>query len=386
MKIKIIQLIILTIVFISNFGFSEDLTFDLSPTNIIIYTSSSNALSHSITIKSVVDPNSGLEREELTNVWTITTNNTPVMISASSPDMKTLQLSQKPALGIYSIDVKLELQTTNSSHDVMASASTNITFKVFDAKFVSSQGHGLWWFNGADAQNYDESCDFSLTGLEADNKPTKWTITQGDNIITLSKNNVNTSEITTTQDNTIEVKSIGSSSSSNDVIVKITHDGKEIYQQKITVFTPTYEVQTKIKDEPRGNSLPGYDSFHYFYIADQFKKAIPDSIHLAEHRTATVREYIPNTNWKIKIGHFHVASSDEGGCIDCLSSPFPTLNWTPFPIPEKPGTVLSNEKVLYMSMEHYVGDKSAITDNTTGCKVLTSKYQYYIDHGRRLHP
>lgn len=202
-------------------------------------------------------------------------------------------------------------------------------------------------------------------------------VTVGTDKVDLSKGGADADSITLTDDNTITVKCAGASIIRGDVTIKLTYNGSEVCQYKITVYTPKEEVETSVTDHPftYQGYTNGYESRHHFKINDQFDDLLPADIELNEKWTENAQnDHTPATTWPQ--ANENSWTVNPAGDIDFLTS----CAWEDdIPNTLNPQTPLGAVKVYHWNGEHYVG--SLIKGD--GVKVLTKKWQYYQDHGRR---
>ncbi len=255
------------------------------------------------------------------------------------------------------------------------------TLKVSDPK-------GLWWFNGEHAINYGTWGTLTANGVKKGKF--KWDVIAGTGKINLDNGGADADSITATDDNNVRIKPTGASGPKHhdDVAIKLTYNGKKLCRNgarpckyELTVFTAKEEVRTKVEDKDK---KCGYASLHHFKINDQYGDVLPYKIELNEHWTEKRQDdwkddHPDSTNWPQ--GNAEKWMVDPSGDIDGLTVVAPAAKYVPASKnPQNPRC--SDSPVIHWNGEHYVGS----LHNGKGSKVLSRKWQYYIDHARREKP
>jgi hypothetical protein len=256
---------------------------------------------------------------------------------------------------------------TRNDDPVDADQSTGVTV----VEIVLTQDHDLWWFNGANASNYHEQVNLTVSGITEGTFV--WTVTAGTDKVNF-ENDADT--ITTTDDNTVGLKSTAGSGALNDVTVTVKIDDTDnTAGGNVTVYTPQAEVQTGVTDHNftyMGHNN-GYDSRHNFQVRDQFGDVLPHNTELNEHWTEGAHnDHTPPTDWGQAAAQSWTA--DPSGDIDHLWACF----WGT-KVPNTTNPAGGNTPVCHWDGEHYVG---TLTEGS-GVRVFTRVWQYYEDHGRR---
>jgi hypothetical protein len=239
---------------------------------------------------------------------------------------------------------------------------------------ILTQDHDLWWFNGENAQNYYEQVNLTVPGITEGTFV--WTVVAGVDKVNF-ENDADT--ITTTNDNTVGLKSTAGSVSVGDVtiVVKI-NDVDNKAGKNVTVHTPKEEAQSGVGDfnySDQGHDN-GYDSRHYFKIKDQFGQLLPSKVEFNEHWTEPLRnDHNPQTTWGQAEAQkcLVVPSGDTDHLAMCAWGEAVPNSQNP----QQPQ--LGQITVCHWNGEHYIG---SLTEGK-GVKVFTKKWQFYRDHGRR---
>ncbi|MFH1900669.1 MAG: hypothetical protein ABIK26_00270 [Candidatus Omnitrophota bacterium] len=238
---------------------------------------------------------------------------------------------------------------------------------VIKVKFTTTKGHGLWWFAGENAANYDESG--TLTAQGATTGIFKWDVIAGNGRVDLNNGGADADSITATDDNTVTIKSTDDSGASDDVTIKLTYNGTEVCEYKLTVYAPAAAaVVSGPTDSSWGN---GYRSVYTMEVRDQFGTVLPVEVEVNEDFGAWVSDYA-GENWPpvppngvMTIG---IQLTDMYGIAG---------TYTPMPV--NPGAVGANTKVDHA--EQYYRAGSTIPGN--GRLIKTHTFQSYRGKGRQ---
>jgi len=159
--------------------------------------------------------------------------------------------------GAYTLTVKL----SNSSGSSVSS-SVNVTV------FFISQSADLWWFEGQSPAGYAVQVTVTANGLPPTG--TSWSVTGGAAKVTLINSNANP----------VTVQSSSRSTQLNDVSIQLTYNGNVLSTYSLTVYAPACYVRSGSPDDkPAGPQwLPGFNTYYYFQMTDQFGSNIPSEL------------------------------------------------------------------------------------------------------------
>lgn len=267
--------------------------------------------------------------------------------------------------------------TATVAGDPSATCETNSSVKVIVLKveLTTTKGHGLWWFGGENAVNYDESG--TMTAQGATTGAFKWDVMTGAGKVDLNNGGADSDNITATDGNTVTIKSTDASVDADDVAIQLTYNGTVVCQYSVTVKTPKAENEFAVLDSAASHfgHTNGYASLHYSEIVDQYGDTLPAEIEWNEKWIeASQNDYTPSNSWDMVTQGSQMI--DPVGYIDYLGQ---VRYGGSIPNTRNPQTPLGNSKVYHWRGEHYVGSLTG----GKGVKVLTKKWQYYEDHGRR---
>jgi hypothetical protein len=155
----------------------------------------------------------------------------------------------------------------------------------------------IWWFDGADAQNYDEEATLTAGVAGATGGTFRWDIIEGDTIAAFEND---ASGVTKVDTNQVRVKSIGASSTTDDVRVRCSwsHGRKtSTLFHSLTVFAPDDAVtilgpnDTAVTKNFGDCTGKGFRTDYIFEVHDQFGTVIPKQLEINELFVAWVSDF-----------------------------------------------------------------------------------------------
>jgi hypothetical protein len=226
--------------------------------------------------------------------------------------------------------------------------------------------HTLWWFGGETPPNYSTSATLT-TGVSGTGSYS-WEITSGTDQLSFDDNS--TSKVTSS--NQVTVKTIGFSTSENQIGIKVTVNGMSSDTFSMTSRTP-WSLQPVGAPQHTPDGLRGYITQIRYQIFDRFGAALTSDVPANENFTTGLTADYPSMNW------FFIppdgAVVPPTALTDVMSPPavFSGI----IPIPDLPHQPPGSVKVVHRSQEFHIGS----TTVGVGRRVQSNLQQYYLDHG-----
>jgi hypothetical protein len=217
----------------------------------------------------------------------------------------------------------------------------------------------VWWFDGQSPSGYTTS--ITLTATPAGAPAYSWAFAQGSDKASFSGQS----------GNTIHLSGTKLSTSSGDVLVKVTVNGVTSSNYPITVRGP-YKL---VAGSKLHSALPGYGyaSQIYYTINDNFNALMPSTIAFGEQWTTAVDNRYAGTNWERPPAHGDTTANSQ--FYDYITGP--GVNNIPAPIPTPTEPRAGNTEVQRSGQEWRVG---SVTPGV-GARVQTDTWHRYVDHG-----
>lgn len=243
-------------------------------------------------------------------------------------------------------------------------ANTSASFSV--SPNITGPGT-LWWFNGESPSNYSTSATLIVSQVSTGSYT--WEITEGGDQLRFNDNSTSK----TTSSNSVTVKTIGFSTTENQVAVRVTVNGQTSPTLRMTIRTP-YKLDSLYVNSVADNQR-GYITELAYKVIDQFTAVLPYDVPINETLGTQVNDY-SGTNWTSNAPNGAILS--PSGFADYLAPPI--VFQSMIPIPNNPGSDPPNVKVMHKDQAFYVG---SVTGGS-GRKVQTDVAQHYLDRGAHL--
>jgi hypothetical protein len=231
----------------------------------------------------------------------------------------------------------------------------------------------IWWFDGLNAQNYQES-----TTATADKGscvgPVGWQITAGDTKVQLDSASANPATIT----------SINYSYPANDVTISCLYNNVRVCDMLMTVKSPFSLEPGIIQDNPWAD---GFKSVLHYRILDQFATVLPSPVELNETWLSTDTSLYPGgDNWIVPLPNGQMVNpSDTKDNIGAKNNASGGAGGAPrSPTCVNPGAPGSGEKVQNWLAKISIG--STVGGSGAGMPVFFPLYVDYRGKGRHEPP
>lgn len=161
--------------------------------------------------------------------------------------------------------------------------------------------HDIWWFNGEDAANYDESGTLTAQGVSSGTF--QWDVVAGQSKVTLNNGGADSDSIgPVANDYTVTIKSTDASDVENDVSVQLTYNGVAVCEKELTVYAPN--STEKWSSYPQTLWYPpvlpsgprGYITTYKFWVLDQIGNKLTKDLEINETFGTFVDDYA-GQNW-----------------------------------------------------------------------------------------
>jgi hypothetical protein len=170
----------------------------------------------------------------------------------------------------------------------------------------------LWFFDGADADNYSERVTLTAVGLTTGRF--QWDVTRGASKINFENG---LDSFTSVDHNTVDIVSTGASAAATtitkDITVSLNVDGGPTCTFDTVVLAPDHLVH--LGDDDFSHGRMGYESLINYRIEDQFNRVLPNPVEINED-WGSATSVFPGENW---IGWNHPCRGDPTG-EDCEGS------------------------------------------------------------------
>jgi hypothetical protein len=145
----------------------------------------------------------------------------------------------------------------------------------------------LWWFGGANAANYQESLTLAVEPSGLGNGFT-FSLTAGTGIVDLSIEG----QVTT-------LSSLSASTTENDVEIKVSEVGEELFSTKLTVLTPSHLKPNETFTQYSSGWTIIYASWHKLYQFDIYNQLDKPLTRCTENNESfgTVTDIDTSNNW-----------------------------------------------------------------------------------------
>ena len=223
----------------------------------------------------------------------------------------------------------------------------------------------IWWFNGEDAANYDES-----TAATADvgtcPGTVSWLVTAG----------ADKAMIVDPTANPATINSLSKSLAPNDVEITCQLDGVPVCSVPLTVKQPGSMEFIFLEDTNWGN---GYKTILHYSILDQFAQQLPEPVELNEKWLGPdVSEYPGGDTWP--------QPAEQGGMVspsDAKDNVGATGTFIPSCVNPNPHAPAVDERVQSWPAQIAIGhDGTGLLGDGRGVPVFFPKYRMYRGKGR----